>query len=200
MSNKTYKAKVLNVNISLTPAILIYRDAVLYIAEIVLKEWANIFELESMEKRRYIEKLIHCEKNNTAVYDFDFRFPKFPSFLRKQAIFDAIDIASGYIFDMKKYDKELHEALLKGKKLEKKPPQFKTYHLRWPALHEGNIAVPLNKNNLRIKTYKDDRWVWQEIMLREQDLKYLKKTICNEDISLFLIFEGKSCYLQFAAN
>ena len=45
----------------------------------------------------YVEKLVHHTKGNKAVYDFDNKFYKFPSYLRRSAITKAIGIFSSYM-------------------------------------------------------------------------------------------------------
>lgn len=85
--------------------VVIYNDAIRYLINIVKKEWDNIKDLTGNYKQSYIEKLIHSTKNRVAKYDFDARFYKFPSYLRRSAINSAIGHVSAYMSNKKKGNK-----------------------------------------------------------------------------------------------
>ncbi|HAM53806.1 MAG TPA: transposase, partial [Nitrospiraceae bacterium] len=70
----------------------IYREAEAYVNQIVFAEWPNIaLRQTANERNNYVEDLIHCTRKNKAVYaDFDRKFYKFPSYLRRQITSKAI--------------------------------------------------------------------------------------------------------------
>lgn len=65
-------------------AIKIYREAVSFLIGCFNKEWDSIQKVEGAKSRKsFAEKLIHTTKYSTAKYDFDAKFYKFPSYLRR---------------------------------------------------------------------------------------------------------------------
>ena len=52
----------------------------------------------------FAEKLIHTTKYNTAKYDFDAKFYKFPSYLRRAAIQAALGSVSSYYSNHKNWE------------------------------------------------------------------------------------------------
>lgn len=66
------------------------------------------------------EKLTHATKDNPLPsYTFDKLFPKFPSYLRRSAISDAIGIVSSHRSNLKNYELERYTAISNGKKFKK---------------------------------------------------------------------------------
>lgn len=95
----SYKVKIVNQKIILNETVKLYRDALSLIIQIIDKEWTNIIEIKSIKyKYRFIEGLIHETKfnPNPKYKEFDLRFYKFPSYLRRAAIAKAYGIVSSY--------------------------------------------------------------------------------------------------------
>ena len=78
--------------------ISVYRAAVDYLIHVCIEDWDNITSYEKpLEKQRFVETLIHKTKDNPNVaYDFDVHFYKFPCYLRRGAISEAIGKVSSY--------------------------------------------------------------------------------------------------------
>ena len=128
----SYKTKILNANIIFNQTIHIYRNALSFIINIVNNEWVDIQPLGSKEKINYTEKLIHKTKNNMPKYiDFDKKFYKFPSYLRREAISTAIGIVSSYRTNLDNYIKEGD--------LTKQKPKLSLKHFAFPVLYKGNM-------------------------------------------------------------
>lgn len=73
--------------------IVIFNDAINYLITPIQENYDDIAELESsLRKMNYVEKLVHNTRNNKAIYVFDDKFYKFPSYLRRSAITKAIGI------------------------------------------------------------------------------------------------------------
>ena len=120
---KTTKLKIISHTKSLEPTIKIYNEALSFYIDVVSKEWDNIESLKSNEQLRLLEKLTHKTKKNLNVqYDFDKEFYKFPSYLRRACIMEAIGYYSSFYTNYQKWLKEKEEAILKGKRFFKKPP------------------------------------------------------------------------------
>ena len=102
--NSSYKVKLVNINRCLNKTIKIYRQALAYVVDVVNTEWSNIIVIDKpKEQYNYMEKLIHNTKDNIASYDFDKRFYKFPSYLRRCVIADALGIVSSYRSNLENY-------------------------------------------------------------------------------------------------
>lgn len=135
----------------------IYNCAIRFLINIVKKEWPNIENLEGKLRNNYIEKVVHSTVNNKAIYDFDERFYKFPSYLRRSAINSAIGHVSAYMTNK-----------AKGEEL--------SFNIR----HE--MPVFYNENMYKdgcIKVFRNNDWVWQPIRLNKSDKRYLDKKIAE---------------------
>ena len=205
--NHSYKVKIINVNDCLTDTILIYRKALAFIINVVEKEWSSFDGLLSKPQINLCEKLIHKTNDNpNPLYgEFDDLFYKYPSYLRRSTIQDAVGIVSSFKSNLKNWEKEKYEAVSKGKKFKKQKPKLSLKHFKCPALYKGNMYINLMQGNTAsIKIYKINKknktgdWVWFNVNLREQDLKYIKfNTIGMKEQSPTLVKNGKKYYLQF---
>ena len=94
----TYKTKIRDSHGALSDTVEVYRQAVDFLIGVVLEEWNTLKEIDrSLEKQRAIENTIHHTKTNPCPkYDFDSRFGKLPSYLRRAAITEAIGKVSSY--------------------------------------------------------------------------------------------------------
>ena len=93
----SYGVELQKQNIPLRQTLEIYRSAVRYLTERYGKVWPELAGI-SDAKRRFnaAEHLVHTTKKNVAHFDFDFRFPKMPSYLRRAAIQHALGSVSSY--------------------------------------------------------------------------------------------------------
>lgn len=102
-----------------------YNEATDYLGKVVLENYESVKKINgATNKRAYMEKLIHTTKDHKASYDFDAKFPKFPSYFRRDAILKAIGHISSYQSNLANYEKECYEAMSNGKKFKKKAPSF----------------------------------------------------------------------------
>ena len=194
----SYKVKIVGCNTILNDTLSIYREAVTYLIKVVNTEWFNFCELESKERNNYLEKCIHTTKNNKASYDFDDKFYKFPSYLRRAALQDAIGIVSSYRSNLENYETERYQAISNGKKFRAVAPKLQTKHYKCLALYRGNMFNMIDQEHAQIKIYRNNDWVWHTVKLREQDLKYIKKYCFGKEFSPLLAKKGRTYYLQFA--
>lgn len=197
----SYKVKLVDINRALNNTIIVYREAISFIIDVINSNWNTITLFNSKEKNNYIEKLIHKTKQNPnpAYPDFDKMFYKLPSYLRRSAAQDALGIVSSYRSNLANYEKEKQEIESKGKIFNKKPPSLNLKHFKSPALYKGNMYQEISRNKAKIKVFKNNDWVWQEVTLREQDIKYIEKN-CKDmkSFSPLLIKSGRKYYLQFS--
>ena len=91
----SYGVELRKQNIPIHQTLEIYRSAVSYLTEIYGQVWEELEQI-SDSKRRFnaAEHLVHTTKKNSARFDFDLRFPKMPSYLRRAAIQHALGSVS----------------------------------------------------------------------------------------------------------
>ena len=200
-STASYKCKLVNVNKSLDETIDIFRAALSFIVDAIDSEWSDISLLSSSKSRlNFVEKLIHKTKHNPSPkYDFDSSFYKLPSYLRREATSAAIGIVMSYRSNLANYNKEKYESISNGKKFKKKAPRLNGKHFKNPVLYKSNMFNKFSRNEMLIKVYVKNDWVWRSVFLREQDVRYIEKN-CQAftESAPTLVKSGRKYYLQFS--
>ena len=126
----SYKMKLTGDLKALETSITIYREVLRTLIPIINDNWETLSEYEFVnQKYNCIEKWVHNTQNNQAVYDFDEKFPKLPTYLRRSAIAKALGIVSSYRSNLANWEKEL-----KGQ-----APQLSLTHYDYPAYYKGNL-------------------------------------------------------------
>ena len=87
-----YSVKIIHYNHILKETISLYRKATDFFLQVCLKEWDVLSIKTAHQKLLYMEQLCHQTKKNSnvAYKTFDQEFYKFPSYLRRAAITEAI--------------------------------------------------------------------------------------------------------------
>lgn len=165
MSVISYGVQLNHLSRCLDPTIRVYRDAVRYLVDIVLLHYDDIKDLLQLSAQQHIERLVHSTGDNKAVYpEFDRRFYKFPSYLRRDAINNAIGKVSGYKAQLLLWESEG----CKGRR-----PRMNFNQDTMPCFYKGNMFRDRNGHGFQIKVYRDHDWVWQDIELNRSDLRYI---------------------------
>ena len=87
----SYGVKIKKQNIPIRHTLYIYRQAVGYLIRVYEESWEELSRIANPQKRfNAAEHLVHSTKKNRARYDFDQKFPKMPSYLRRSAIQHAL--------------------------------------------------------------------------------------------------------------
>ena len=93
----SYGAEIKNKNIPIRHTLALYREAVRCLTEIYETVWTELSMIDKIKRRfNEAEHLVHETKKNHARFDFDARFPKMPSYLRRAAIQHALGSVSSY--------------------------------------------------------------------------------------------------------
>ena len=93
----SYGVELRKQNIPIRQTLEIYRSAVSYLIGIYVQVWEELAEIPDAKRRfNAAEHLVHTTKKNHACFDFDIRFPKMPSYLRRPAIQHALGTVSSY--------------------------------------------------------------------------------------------------------
>ncbi|MBQ4470435.1 MAG: hypothetical protein II917_09905, partial [Synergistaceae bacterium] len=165
--------------------------AVDFFIKVALAEWDYISKVKSsIERQRIIEVLTHKTlANPEPKYNFEQDFYKFPSYLRRAAITEAIGKVSSY-----KSNYENWQADTKGRE-PGSPKAGKVY----PAMYRDNCFVRTGTFTARLKVFINDTWDWQNIELKKTDVDYIQrhcKTL--KECVPTLRRRGKNWYLDFA--
>ena len=104
----SYQVEILS-NTDIKNTVQIYRRALAFVVDVCNKEWVDISSIESqVQKKSFVEKLIHSTKSNpNPKYPFDVKgseFYKFPSYLKRAVIAEAIGAVSSYRSNYKNWD------------------------------------------------------------------------------------------------
>lgn len=166
--NSSYSIELFHNLDAVSSTVSFYRKAVSYLLVPVLEHLKELREISgSMKRQQYMERLVHGTKSRVAVYDFDRRFYKIPSYLRRSAITDAIGAVMSWDTNHENWEKEG----CKGKE-----PKLGTDRDVCPCFYRGNMFLySEGKDTAMIKVYVNNDWVWREIRLKKSDVRYLEK-------------------------
>jgi len=140
-----------------------------FLIDIVEKEWTGLSELDgSLRRVNATEHLIHTTKKNLAKYpDFDIRFYKFPSYLRRGAISAAIGSVSSYHSNYQRW-------MDKGKN--GNPPKLTLERDLCPCFYRGDMFKgDLDSDEACIKVFVHNDWIWRPIRLKHTDMQFLRR-------------------------
>lgn len=199
MSVVSYNVEVINNTNKLrhivANTLALYNSALNYVCDVVLKHYDEIKKLNNLERRMYLEHLIHNTKNNIAKYDFDSRYYKLPSYLLRDIEAKAIGHIFSYKSNLDNYKKERYNKISNGKKFKKREPRLSKCNL-FPSFYKGNMYKMISDNKIALKIYEDNDWKYEEFKLKKNDLKYINKINgkrYNPEIKII----GKKIYIKF---
>ena len=116
----SYCTKVIGENRIFKDTIRVYRDALSLLIRIVESEWdtglGELYAKSTLKAQRTVELLVHASRTSVAKYpEFDKQFYKYPSYLRRSTISEALGAVSSYLFLIGRVQAE------KGKNLNSRP-------------------------------------------------------------------------------
>lgn len=185
----SYKVKIKHYNHIFEQTVEIYRNAVSFFIDVCDKEWDVLEPLKNLEKCRKIEELtLQTKKNQNPKYDFNERFYKMPSYLRRSAINTATGCYSSYYSNLKNWE-ENHIG---------NEPKLQLDRNVMPTLYKDNMYIRTDDNTARIKIFHKNDWVWLDIELNNQDVKYIQNHCkFKKEYVPTLKKQGKCWYLVF---
>lgn len=186
----SYKVKILHFNHIFDETVSAYQKAVAFFLHICEQEWADIEPLKLKKRNNYMEHLtIRTKRNPEPKYDFNQCCYKMPSYLRRAAIQEALGDYSSFVSNHKNWV----ENGQKGKE-----PTL-TYHRNtMPVLYKPHMFLRTDRLTARIKVFHQNDWVWLEVALWEQDIRYIEKHCKLDNMqSPKLKRQGKCWYLAF---
>lgn len=166
----------------------IYVRAVRMLIDVCDAHYPMLEVLQNSEDRMaYIERHVHNTKGRNAFYDFDAKFYKFPSYLRRSAIMEALGAVFAYHTALKKWSPD------KGKK----PTLGKPKRLM-PCLYNENM-FRIKGDEFFVKVYDKHDWVWHKAHIKQSDLLSISERI-HKLGAPFLEKRHKRYYLRFATH
>lgn len=185
----SYKVKIKHYNNIFKQTVEIYRNAVSFFIDVCDKEWDTLKPLKNLERCSKIEKFtIQTKKNANPKYDFNERFYKMPVYFRRAAINEAVGCYSSYDSNMKNW---------KANPIDKKPTLQLDRNVM-PTFYKGNTYIRTDSNTARIKIFHKNDWVWLDVELNNQDVKYIQKHCqFKKECVPTLKKQGKCWYLVF---
>ena len=165
----SYGVELRKQNIPIRQTLEIYRSAVRYLVEVYESVWEELAQIENSKKRfNAAEHLVHTTKRNPARFDFDFCFPKMPSYFRRAAVQHALGSVSSYRTRLEQWKAE-------GEKTGK--PYLKSEQYAMPVFYH-DVMYRENteeKDAAFLKLYDGHDWKWFAVRLKHTDMEYLRK-------------------------
>ena len=186
----TYSVKIKHYNKIFQKTVEIYRSAVDFFICVCINEWKDIEQIDFTQRRMaYIEKLCHTTKNNpNPKYNFDKRFYKMPSYLRRGAINEALGKVSSYMSNFSNWKK---------KPVGRAPSKPKAGFI-YPCLYKDNMYERTNTYEAKIKIFVNNTWDWINIFLKKSDVDYILHKCCDrKQCAPTLMKSGKQWFLDF---
>lgn len=185
----SYKVKIKNYNKIFNDTVKIYREAVSFFINICDKEWVILKDIKNLERCREIERLsLSTKKNPNPKYDFNAMFYKMPSYLRRSAINIATGCYSSYYSNFQNWEENTT-----GKK-----PILQLDRSVMPVLYKDNMYIRTDETHAQIKIFHKNDWVWLNVELKNQDVKYIQKHCkLKKEYVPTLKKQGKCWYLVF---
>ncbi len=165
----SYGVELRKQNIPIRQTLEIYRSAVSYLTNCMNQVWEELAEIQETKKRfNAAEHLVHTTKRNPARFDFDFCFPKMPSYFRRAAVQHALGSVSSYRTRLEQWKAE-------GQKTGK--PYLKSEQYAMPVFyHDVMYREEHRRERCGLsETYDGHDWKWFAVRLKHTDMEYLRK-------------------------
>ena len=205
----SYQVEILS-NTDMKHTVQIYRKALTFVIDICNQEWDDISVLDTQTRKcNYVEKLIHPTKYNTKPkHPFDIKdsaFYKFPSYLRRAVVANAIGAVSSYRSNYTNWEANGKKGAM---------PTLQSNRHSMPVFYNKNMyleGAPINAkypkgiapddSNVRwLKLYHNNDWVWVPVKLRKTDIDYINKYwgTCGDKSAPTLERIHNKYYLRFS--
>lgn len=175
----SYGIEIKQMNKIFRPTIAIYNNAISFCVECFENEWNDIVLLDTIQRKQFAENLIHNTKDNKAKYDFDDRFYKMPSYMRRNVINSALGYLSSYHSNLENWENT--DVKTRGNK-----PTLQKHLNQFPTFYKDNMYVPENIDNdkVQLKLFIGNDWKWVTIKLKHTDMQYIRKHLQNTKMSV----------------
>lgn len=185
----SYSVKIKHYNHIFKDTVVIYRCAVDYLIGVCIDNWDSIVTFKGRNRLTYIESLIHTTKNNpNPVYDFDVRFYKMPSYMRRGAINEAVGKVLSYKSNLANW---------KENPVSREPSCPKAGYI-FPSMYRTVMYKQTDDYMAQVKVYIRNTWDWIAIDLRKSDMDYIyRRCKSRKQCAPTLQKRGKQWFLDF---
>ena len=185
----TYSVKIKHYNHIFKDTVAIYRRAVDYLIAVCIDKWDIVVTFKGQSRLTYIESLVHATKDNPSPeYDFDLRFYKMPSYMRRGAINEAIGKVSSYKSNLANWIEN---------PVGKEPSYPKAGYV-FPSMYRTVMYNQTDDYAAQIKVYVRNTWDWITVDLRKTDMDYIYRYCKNrKQCAPTLQKRGKEWFLDF---
>ena len=190
----SYSVKIKHYNHIFQETVNLYRNAVDFLIEICLNEWDTIMNIRPERFRlTHVEHLCHLGRTHTNVKytEFDRKFYKFPSYLRRSAINEAIGKVSSYKSNLANWEKE--DLNTRGRK-----PAFPKAGYVYPSMYRRVMYEQTSDYEMKIKVFVRNTWDWLTVRVRKSDMDYInRRCATRKKCAPTLQKRGKEWFLDF---
>ena len=189
----TYRVRTRGFNHIFDETVRLYRQAVSFFVAVCLKEW-NLISTGKLQKERVnlVESLtIQTKQNPVVSYDFSAAFYKFPSYLRRAAIAEALGKVSSYRSNLANW--EAADSAKRGEK-----PSLPQVGYVYPAMYRSGMFIRTGIYQAALKVFIRNTWDWVLVDLRKSDADYILRHCKNyKECVPTLQKRGKKWFLDF---
>lgn len=170
----------------------LYRRAVEFFISVADREWDSLSGMDANRKNNQMEKLTIATKKRPEVpYDFGKEFYKFPSYLRRSAIREAVGAVASYRSRMAAWENA-------GRKNRGRKPGRPKAGRVFPVLYHKQTFIRTGECRARIKVFTRNTWDWLDTGLKKTDVDYIRKHCSGKtECSPALEQKGKEWFLVF---
>ena len=185
----SYSVKIKHYNSIFKDTVIVYRHAVDYLVDVCLDNWDDISTFKGANRLTYIETLIHATKDNpNPAYDFDAKFYKMPSYMRRGAINEAIGKVSSYKSNLANWNEN---------PVGNKPSCPKAGYV-FPSMYRTVMYDQTDMYNAQIKVYVRNTWDWIAVDFKKSDMDYIyRRCSTRKQCAPTLQKRGKEWFLDF---
>lgn len=184
----TYKVKIKDSHKALSDTVGLYRKVTDFFIEVCLAEWNDISQVTGTARNNMVEHMTITTKKNLCP-KYPIPYYKFPSYLRRAAISEAIGKVSSYKSNYANW-----EANPQGKE-----PGLPVAGYIYPAMYRDNCFVRTGTYTARLKVWIHNTWDWLDVELKPQDVKYIQRRCgSRKECVPTLQRRGKNWYLDFS--
>ena len=189
----TYRVRTKGFNHIFNETVRLYRQAVSFFVDVCLKEWNRISVIQGQKIRSgFVESLTVKTKQNPVVpYDFSAKFYKFPSYLRRAVIAEALGKVSSYRSNLANW--EAADSAKRGEK-----PSLPQVGYVYPAMYRSGMFIRTGIYQAALKVFIRNTWDWVLVDLRKSDADYILRHCKNyRECVPTLQKRGKKWFLDF---
>ena len=187
----TYSVKIKHYNHIFKDTVSIYRKAVDFFIDVCLDKWECMLPISgNVLRQQYVERLCHKtgDNPNPQYEDFDTKFYKMPSYLRRSAINEAIGKVSSYKANLANWETN---------PVGRKPSEPKAGYV-FPSMYRTGMYNQTDEYTAQLKVYVRNTWDWITVDLCKSDMDYIYRR-CNgrKQCAPTLQKRGKEWFLDF---